>query len=55
MVEKGQKVKYIGAGNSVLVQNEIYKVYSVSEGGIQVYIPTGFAGMKNKEFTVINN
>ncbi len=55
MVEKGQKVKYLGTGNSVLVTGNTYEVASISEGGIQVYIPTGFAGMKNEEFEVIKD
>jgi len=49
MVEKGSKIKY----TSVLVSGEEYKVFEVFEGGIRVYIPTGFVGLTNDKFEAI--
>lgn len=56
MLEKGSMVKYVGQGNSVLFVGEEYKVAEVFEdGGIRVFIPTGFAGMKADEFELVTS
>lgn len=46
MLEKGSKIKYTGGDHQVLVNGEIYEVFKVLDGGIQVYMKTGFCGLK---------
>jgi len=53
MVEKNTKVKYIGKDTSVLINGDTYTVFQVFDEGIRVYIPTGFSGIPNDSFEVI--
>ena len=52
-MKQGDKVKYTGVKHQILQAGETYEIYSVSETGIQVYIPTGFAGIKHGTFELI--
>ena len=52
-MKQGDKVKYTGGKHQVLVTGETYEIYSVGETGIQVYIPTGFAGIQHGTFELI--
>jgi len=52
-LKKGDEVQYIGESTNVLENGKIFEVFSVMENGIQVYIPTGFAGLNNDLFAKI--
>lgn len=52
MLEKGSKVIYLGTPNGVLETRETYEVFSVLDGGIQVYIKTGFCGITSGNFKI---
>ena len=43
-MKKGDIIEFTGK-HSILKTNEYYKVYSVSENDLQVYMKTGFAGI----------
>ena len=49
-MKKGDSVIYIDKTNNVLTNGEKYKVFSVTNGGIQIHIKTGFAVLTNDRF-----
>lgn len=53
MIEVKSKVKYVGIDTSVLMKNETYTIFQVLEGGVRVYIPTGFCGISTANFEVV--
>ena len=47
------KIIYTDVSTSLLEQGKEYKVFSVLENGIQIYIPTGFVGLTYDRFEII--
>ena len=45
-------VVHLGIPNGVLETGETYEIFSVLDGGIQVYIKTGFCGIKEGNFKI---
>ena len=50
-MKKGDEVIYTDETTSVLIKGKKYKVFSVLDnGGIQVHIKTGFAGLTSDRY-----
>ena len=52
-MEKNDIVRYTGESNSVLETGKEYKVFSVGETGLQLCIPTGFAGVSLNDVILV--
>ena len=54
-MQKNDEVIYTDESTNVLTKGETYKVATVLDnGGIQVYINTGFAGLTADRFEIVN-